>query len=202
LEPDLILQPKEEVRMKHRYLDLRRPELQQNIRVRSQVANIIRNYLAENQFVEVETPMLFKSTPEGAREYIVPTRNHGQFYALPQSPQQHKQMLMAAGIDRYYQLARCFRDEDLRADRQPEFTQLDMEMSFVKASDIQSIIEGVVTEIWSKILHVQLGKSSFPHMTYHDAMSKVRYRGDGVRSIPAIDEGGNLRLYFIPVWFR
>ncbi|CAO3693630.1 unnamed protein product [Umbelopsis ramanniana] len=164
--------PKEEVRMKHRYLDLRRPELQKNIRIRSQVASIIRNYLSENQFVEVETPVLFKSTPEGAREYVVPTRNHGQFYALPQSPQQHKQMLMAAGVDRYYQIARCFRDEDLRADRQPEFTQIDLEMSFIKANDIQNIIEGMVTKIWNKILNIQLDKSKFPHMTYQQAMSK------------------------------
>ncbi|KAI9284945.1 tRNA synthetases class II-domain-containing protein [Umbelopsis sp. AD052] len=164
--------PKEEVRMKHRYLDLRRPELQQNIRLRSKVASIIRNYLSEHQFVEVETPVLFKSTPEGAREYVVPTRNHGQFYALPQSPQQHKQMLMAAGIDRYYQIARCFRDEDLRADRQPEFTQIDLEMSFIKASDIQNIIEGMVTEIWKNALDIQLDKSRFPHITYQHAMSK------------------------------
>lgn len=159
--------------MKHRYLDLRRPELQKNIRIRSQVASIIRNYLSENQFVEVETPVLFKSTPEGAREYVVPTRNHGQFYALPQSPQQHKQMLMAAGVDRYYQIARCFRDEDLRADRQPEFTQIDLEMSFIKANDIQNIIEGMVTKIWNKILNIQLDKSTFPHMSYQQAMSKV-----------------------------
>jgi aspartyl-tRNA synthetase len=160
--------------MKHRYLDLRRPELQKNIRLRSKVAGVIRNYLDDNQFVEVETPMLFKSTPEGAREYVVPTRNHGQFYALPQSPQQHKQMLMAAGIDRYYQIARCFRDEDLRADRQPEFTQIDLEMSFIKAGDIQNIVEGMVAKIWDKALHIKLDKSHFPHMTYHDAMSKVK----------------------------
>ncbi|KAG2174997.1 hypothetical protein INT43_006059 [Umbelopsis isabellina] len=164
--------PKEEVRMKHRYLDLRRPELQRNIRTRSVVASTIRNYLNDNQFVEVETPVLFKSTPEGAREYVVPTRNRGQFYALPQSPQQHKQMLMAAGIDRYYQIARCFRDEDLRADRQPEFTQIDLEMSFVKAKDIQNIIEGMVSAIWKKALDVSLSKNDFPHMTYNEAMSK------------------------------
>lgn len=161
------------MRLKHRYLDLRRPELQKNIRTRSLVASTIRNYLSDNQFVEVETPVLFKSTPEGAREYVVPTRNRGQFYALPQSPQQHKQMLMAAGIDRYYQIARCFRDEDLRADRQPEFTQIDLEMSFAKAKDIQHIIEGMVSAIWKKALDVQLSKTDFPHMTYNEAMSKV-----------------------------
>ncbi|KAJ2961755.1 hypothetical protein NQZ79_g2979 [Umbelopsis isabellina] len=170
LTPESV--PKEEVRMKHRYLDLRRPELQKNIRTRSLVASTVRNYLNDNHFVEVETPVLFKSTPEGAREYVVPTRNRGQFYALPQSPQQHKQMLMAAGIDRYYQIARCFRDEDLRADRQPEFTQIDLEMSFIKAKDIQNIIEGMVSAIWKKALDVQLSKMDFPHMTYNEAMSK------------------------------
>ncbi|KAG1471056.1 hypothetical protein G6F56_002341 [Rhizopus delemar] len=162
----------EELRLRYRYLDLRRDELQHNIRLRSKTANTIRNYLAENGFTEIETPMLFKSTPEGAREFIVPTRKKGNFYALPQSPQQHKQMLMAAGFDRYFQIARCFRDEDLRADRQPEFTQIDLEMSFVKVQDIQNIIEGMVTTIWDKALGKKLTKASFPHMTYHEAMSK------------------------------
>ncbi|KAI9321075.1 tRNA synthetases class II-domain-containing protein [Dichotomocladium elegans] len=163
--------PNEEVRLRHRYLDLRRSELQENIRLRSQTANIVRSYLIEKGFVEIETPMLFKSTPEGAREYIVPTRKKGAFYALPQSPQQHKQMLMAAGFDRYFQIARCFRDEDLRADRQPEFTQIDLEMSFVTAEDIQQIVEGFVTKIWDTALGVKLDKSMFPHMTYQEAMS-------------------------------
>ncbi|KAG1055872.1 hypothetical protein G6F43_002192 [Rhizopus delemar] len=164
--------PNEEVRLRYRYLDLRRDELQRNIRLRSMTANTVRNYLIENGFTEIETPMLFKSTPEGAREFIVPTRRKGNFYALPQSPQQHKQMLMAAGFDRYFQIARCFRDEDLRADRQPEFTQIDLEMSFIKAQDIQSIIEGMITAIWDRALDRKLTKASFPHMTYHEAMSK------------------------------
>ncbi|KAG2211153.1 hypothetical protein INT47_006272 [Mucor saturninus] len=162
--------PNEEVRLRYRYLDLRREQLQHNIRLRSLTANTVRNYLSEHGFTEIETPTLFKSTPEGAREFIVPTRKRGQFYALPQSPQQHKQMLMAAGFDRYFQIARCFRDEDLRADRQPEFTQIDLEMSFIKIADIQNIIEGMVTSIWDKALGQTLTKASFPHMTYNQAM--------------------------------
>ncbi|KAI8330921.1 tRNA synthetases class II-domain-containing protein [Blakeslea trispora] len=163
--------PNEEVRLRYRYLDLRRDELQHNIRVRSLTANLIRNYLTEHGFTEIETPTLFKSTPEGAREFIVPTRKRGAFYALPQSPQQHKQMLMAAGFDRYFQIARCFRDEDLRADRQPEFTQIDLEMSFAKQKDVQNIIEGIVTSIWDRVLGRKLSSADFPHMTYNEAMS-------------------------------
>ncbi|KAI8967433.1 tRNA synthetases class II-domain-containing protein [Mycotypha africana] len=164
--------PNEEVRLRYRYLDLRRDELQHHIRLRSLIANTVRNYLTGNGFTEIETPTLFKSTPEGAREYIVPTRKRGAFYALPQSPQQHKQMLMAAGFDRYFQIARCFRDEDLRADRQPEFTQIDLEMSFAKVKDVQGIIEGMVSDIWDRALGIKLAKDNFPHMTYTEAMSK------------------------------
>ncbi|KAF7729113.1 hypothetical protein EC973_004881 [Apophysomyces ossiformis] len=170
--PTQVELPNEEVRLRYRYLDLRRQQLQDNIRLRSLTANTVRQYLIAHGFTEIETPTLFKSTPEGAREFIVPTRKRGAFYALPQSPQQHKQMLMAAGFDRYFQIARCFRDEDLRADRQPEFTQIDLEMSFVQPIDVQNIIEGMITAIWDKALGVKLDKSMFPHMTYHEAMSK------------------------------
>ncbi|KAI8367162.1 tRNA synthetases class II-domain-containing protein [Choanephora cucurbitarum] len=163
--------PNEEVRLRYRYLDLRRDELQHNLRVRSMTAHLIRNYLVDHGFTEIETPTLFKSTPEGAREFIVPTRKRGAFYALPQSPQQHKQMLMAAGFDRYFQIARCFRDEDLRADRQPEFTQIDLEMSFVKQEDVQGIIEGMITSIWDRVFGKTLSSADFPHMTYTEAMS-------------------------------
>ncbi|KAF9436376.1 aspartyl-tRNA synthetase 2, mitochondrial [Entomortierella beljakovae] len=163
----------EEIRLKNRCLDLRRPTLQKNLRQRSQAAWAIRDYLLNNDFVEVETPVLFKSTPEGAREFVVPTRNAGLFYALPQSPQQYKQLLMSSGIDRYFQIAKCFRDEDLRADRQPEFTQVDLEVSFGSAEDIQSLVEGLVRSVWHKIKGVELfeGKA-FPRMNYQVAMSK------------------------------
>ncbi|CAO3607745.1 unnamed protein product [Mucor hiemalis] len=189
--PSQATLPNEEVRLRYRYLDLRRKELQHNIRLRSLTANTVRNYLTENGFTEIETPTLFKSTPEGAREFIVPTRKRGAFYALPQSPQQHKQMLMAAGFDRYFQIARCFRDEDLRADRQPEFTQIDLEMSFIKIKDIQSIIEGMVTSIWDKALGKKLTKDMFPHMTYNEAMSKYGSDKPDIRFDMKINEIGS-----------
>ncbi|KAG0373654.1 hypothetical protein BGX24_011412 [Mortierella sp. AD032] len=163
----------EEVRLKYRCLDLRRETLQRNLRNRSLAAWTIRDYLVHNDFVEVETPMLFKSTPEGAREFVVPTRNAGSFYALPQSPQQYKQLLMASGVDRYFQIAKCFRDEDLRADRQPEFTQIDLEVSFGSAKDIQNLVEGLVRSVWKKIKNVELfDGQEFPRMNYQVAMSK------------------------------
>ncbi|KAF9121649.1 aspartyl-tRNA synthetase 2, mitochondrial [Mortierella sp. 14UC] len=163
----------EEVRLKYRCLDLRREPLQRNLRNRSLAAWTIRDYLVQNDFVEVETPMLFKSTPEGAREFVVPTRNAGSFYALPQSPQQYKQLLMASGVDRYFQIAKCFRDEDLRADRQPEFTQIDLEVSFGSAKDIQNLVEGLVRSVWKKIKNVELfDGQEFPRMNYQVAMSK------------------------------
>lgn len=189
--PSQATLPNEEVRLRYRYLDLRRQELQHNIRLRSLTANTVRNYLTENGFTEIETPTLFKSTPEGAREFIVPTRKRGAFYALPQSPQQHKQMLMAAGFDRYFQIARCFRDEDLRADRQPEFTQIDLEMSFIKIKDIQNIIEGMVTSIWDKALGKKLTKDMFPHMTYNEAMSTYGSDKPDIRFDMKINEIGS-----------
>lgn len=162
----------EESRLEYRYLDLRRPVMAQRIKFRHEINQAIRAYLNQQGFLEVETPILTKSTPEGARDYLVPSRTYpGQFFALPQSPQIFKQLLMVAGIDRYYQIVRCFRDEDLRADRQPEFTQLDMEMSFVNEHDVQNIMEGMVRKLFAEILHVHL-PDPFPRMTYAEAMQR------------------------------
>ncbi|KAJ3020446.1 hypothetical protein HKX48_000785 [Thoreauomyces humboldtii] len=163
--------PSEETRLKYRYVDLRRQALQDNLRKRSLAAHTVRNYLHDKAFVEVETPLLFKSTPEGAREFLVPTRQRGQFYALPQSPQQYKQVLMSASIDRYYQIAKCFRDESLGADRQPEFTQIDLEMSFVRMEDVMELMEGLVKKIWKVVAEVDL-VNPFPKMTYKEAMRR------------------------------
>ncbi len=160
----------EELRLKYRYLDLRRSVLQDNIIMRSKIAKTARDYFYENGFIEIETPMMMKSTPEGARDYLVPSRVHnGKFYALPQSPQIYKQLLMIAGYDRYIQLARCFRDEDLRADRQPEFTQIDLEMSFVDVEDILEMGEGFVKRLFKDVLNVDI-PLPLPRMTYKEAM--------------------------------
>jgi len=161
----------EEVRLKYRYMDLRRPEMQKNLMMRARITSSIRRYLDDQDFLDIETPILTRATPEGARDYLVPSRTHGgKFFALPQSPQLFKQLLMVSGFDRYYQIARCFRDEDLRADRQPEFTQIDIETSFLQERDIMELTEGMVRSLFSEHLDVNLG--DFPRMTWHEAMER------------------------------
>ncbi len=165
----------EDIRLRYRYIDLRRPEMADRLRFRSKVSNSIRNFLDDNGFLDIETPLLTKATPEGARDYLVPSRTHqGRFFALPQSPQLFKQILMAAGMDRYYQIAKCFRDEDLRADRQPEFTQIDIETSFMNEEQIMGMSEAMIREVFKKHLDVDLG--DFPRMTFEEAMR--RYGSD------------------------
>ena len=161
----------EDVRLKYRYMDLRRTEMQNSLRFRSKITSSIRNYLVGDGFLDIETPIMTRATPEGARDYLIPSRTHaGQFFAMPQSPQLFKQMLMVAGFDRYYQIAKCFRDEDLRADRQPEFTQIDIEASFVDEEDIMSTSETMITQIFAE--HMGVDFQSFPRMTYAEAMDR------------------------------
>lgn len=166
----------EEIRLRHRYIDLRRPKMQQRLQLRAKVNSFLRNFLDQEGFLEIETPMLTKATPEGARDYLVPSRTHdGQFFALPQSPQLFKQLLMMSGMERYYQIVRCFRDEDLRADRQPEFTQLDIEMSFIDETTIKQLMESMIRQLFKQILNQEL-PDPFPSMTYEEAMR--RYGSD------------------------
>ena len=165
-------QTKDDIRLKYRYLDLRRPDLQRNLMLRSKVAYLMREFMAKEGFIEVETPMLTKSTPEGARDYLVPSRVHpGNFYALPQSPQLFKQLLMCSGYDRYFQITKCFRDEDLRADRQPEFTQADMELSFVDVDDVLDVNERLLKYVFKEAIGVDV-QIPLPRMTWQEAMDR------------------------------
>ena len=164
----------EDIRLRYRYMDLRRPEMQQRMQARAKITSVVRSYLEQKGFWDVETPTLSRATPEGARDYLVPSRTHpGEFFALPQSPQVYKQLLMMSGMDKYYQIARCYRDEDLRADRQPEFTQIDIEASFVEQADIMSLTEGMLRSVFAEALNVEL--PDFPVLTWAQAMRDNAY---------------------------
>ena len=179
----------EDVRLRHRFLDLRRPEMQEKLRLRSEASHLIRRFLQQEQFVDIETPILTKATPEGARDYLVPSRVHpGSFYALPQSPQIFKQLLMMSGFDRYYQIARCFRDEDLRADRQPEFTQIDIEAAFIDEASIMSLAERMIQKLFVELISVDLG--DMPVISYQEAMSRYGTDRPDLRfDLPLVDIG-------------
>ena len=179
----------EDIRLRYRYLDLRRPEMQEKLRMRSRAMHFIRRYLEDREFVDLETPILTKATPEGARDYLVPSRTHpGEFFALPQSPQLFKQLLMMSGFDRYYQIARCFRDEDLRADRQPEFTQIDIETTFLEEQAIMDLAEDMMTRLFAELIGVELGK--FPVMPYAEAMALYGSDRPDLRfGLPLVDIG-------------
>ncbi|NDC63284.1 MAG: aspartate--tRNA ligase, partial [Planctomycetia bacterium] len=180
-QPNATDLPGEEVRLEHRWLDLRRPAMQENLFLRSRIVKIMRDHCDELGFIDVETPVLGRSTPEGARDYLVPSRlDHGSFFALPQSPQLYKQLLMMAGFDRYVQVARCFRDEDLRADRQPEFTQLDLEMSFVEADDVMGVIEGIVRRTAREILGMEV-PLPLPRLTWDECMERFGHDAPDLR---------------------
>ena len=174
----------EDNRLRYRYIDLRRPEMQQRMRLRAQVTHSLRNWLDDNSFLDIETPMLTKATPEGARDYLVPSRTHpGAFFALPQSPQLFKQLLMMSGMDRYYQIVRCFRDEDLRADRQPEFTQLDIETSFLDEDGIMALMEDMMQQLFREVLDVDI-ELPLQRMPWAEAMDVLKYAGSPVKRLP------------------
>ncbi len=188
----------ENTRLKYRYLDIRRPELKSILVTRSKIANCIRNFLVDNDFIEVETPILCKSTPEGARDYLVPSRIYnGKFYALPQSPQIYKQLLMASGMERYFQIAKCFRDEDLRADRQPEFTQVDMEMSFVEEQDVMEMVENLIAKLFKEIKNIDI-KLPLMRMKYEDAINNY---GSEIKDITDIFKENN-SPYFTNIYTK